>query len=81
MRLEVRLFAGLKCGNPELSCCGESEFVLEVPSGITIKDLRGMLGIDPAITLLSMVNNHHEHENWVLKDNDRIGMFPPLGGG
>jgi molybdopterin converting factor small subunit len=81
MQLEIRLFAGLKCNNPELSCCGESEFMLEVPDGTTIKELRGILAIDPAISLLSMINNHHEHEAWILKHKDRIGMFPPLGGG
>ncbi len=81
MKLEIRLFAGLRCGNPELACCGQNEFDLEVPEGTTIKLLRTILAIDPAISLLSMVNNHHEHEEWVLKDNDRVGMFPPLGGG
>jgi sulfur-carrier protein len=81
MKLEVALFAGLKCNNPQLPCFGETKFHLEVPDGTTIRELRGILEIDPAIPLLSMVNNHHEHEEWVLKDNDRVGMFPPIGGG
>lgn len=81
MQLEIRLFAGLKCGNPDLPSCGASEFPLDVPDGITIKALRGLLAIDPAITLLTMVNNHHEHEDWILQHKDRVGMFPPLGGG
>ncbi len=81
MKLEIRLFAGLRCGNPELPCYGQSECDLEVPEGTTIRELRTILAIDPAISLLSMVNNHHEHEEWVLKDNDRVGMFPPIGGG
>jgi molybdopterin converting factor small subunit len=81
MKLEVRLFAGLKCTNPELPCVGESSFDLEAPEGTTIRDLRTILGIDPAIPLLAMVNSHHEQEDWVLKNGDRIGMFPPIGGG
>lgn len=81
MKLEIGLFAGLKCNNPELPCFGANQFSLEVPDGTTIRDLRGILAIDPAISLLSMVNNHHEQEDWVLKDNDRVGMFPPIGGG
>lgn len=81
MRLDIRLFAGLKCKNPDLPCCGESEFQLVVPDGITIRNLRDLLAIDPALPLLSMVNNHHEKEEWVLADQDRVGMFPPIGGG
>jgi molybdopterin converting factor small subunit len=81
VKLQVGLFAGLKCNNPELSCFGENTFTLEVPDGTTIRELRAVLAIDPAIPLLTMVNNHHEHEEWVLKENDRVGMFPPIGGG
>jgi molybdopterin synthase sulfur carrier subunit len=81
MRVEIRLFAGLKCNNPELPCFGESEFHLEVPDGTTIGELRCILAIAPDIPLLTIVNNHHEHEEWVLTDNDRIGIFPPIGGG
>ncbi len=81
MRLDVSLFAGLKCNNPDLPCFGKAEFILEVPEGITISGLRALLAIDPAVPLLTMVNNHHEGEEWALQDNDRIGMFPPVGGG
>ena len=81
MKLDVRLFAGLKCSNPELPCCGQSEFSLEVSDGMTILGLRTVLGIDPALPLLCMVNHRHEQEDRVLEDNDRIAMFPPIGGG
>lgn len=81
MHLNVALFAGLKCNNPELLCFGEREFCLDVPDGTTIGELRSFLAIDPAIPILAMVNNHHEHEDWVLKPDDRVGMFPPIGGG
>lgn len=81
MRLEIQLFAGLKCANPQLPCCGEREFDLEVPHGTTIRELRSILAINPTIPLLTMVNNHHEQAEWVLKENDRVGMFPPIGGG
>ncbi|KAF0221100.1 MAG: sulfur transfer protein [Geobacteraceae bacterium] len=81
MKLEVALFAGLKCGNPELPCHGEREFSLEVPDGTTVRELRALLAIAPAIPLLTIVNNHHEQEEWVLKENDRVGIFPPIGGG
>ena len=81
MKLEIKLFAGLKCANPQLPACGENEFDLEVPEGTTIRELRSILAINTAIPILSMVNNHHEDEEWVLKENDRVAMFPPIGGG
>ncbi len=81
MKLQIRLFAGLKCNNPALPSFGQGEFDLEVPDGTTIRELRKILAIDPAVPLLTMVNNHHEQEEWVLTDNDRVGIFPPIGGG
>lgn len=81
MQLEIRLFAGLKCNNPDLTCFGQYAFNLEVPTGTTVGELRGILAIDPTIRLLTMVNHHHEGDEWVLEDNDRIGIFPPIGGG
>ena len=81
MELNISLFAGLCCTNPELPCAGEKEFHLDVPEGMTIRQLRDHIGINPAMPLLVMVNNHHEPENFVLHAGDRVGMFPPIGGG
>jgi molybdopterin converting factor small subunit len=81
VQLDIRLFAGLKCNNPDLACFGQYAFNLEVPTGTTVGELRGILAIDPSIRLLTMVNHHHEGDDWVLEDNDRIGIFPPIGGG
>ncbi|HTY21056.1 MAG TPA: MoaD/ThiS family protein [Geobacteraceae bacterium] len=81
MQLEIILFAGLKCNNPDLTSFGEREFLLDVPDGTTVGDLRGILAIDPDMRLLTMVNYHYEREDWVLEHNDRVGIFPPIGGG
>jgi sulfur-carrier protein len=81
MELNISLFAGLICTNPILSCHGEKEFRQEFPDGITVRQLRDLLGIDPAIPLLVMVNNHGEPEELVLTDGDRVALFPPIGGG
>lgn len=81
MQLEIKLFAGLKCNNPDLPCFGKTEFNLEVPDGTTVGELRRILAIDPSIRLLPMVNHHYEREDWVLAHNDRVGIFPPIGGG
>jgi molybdopterin synthase sulfur carrier subunit len=81
MELDIALFAGLICSNTNLLCHGENEFSQEFPDGITVRQLRDMMGIDPAIPLLTMVNNHGEPEELVLKDGDRVALFPPIGGG
>lgn len=81
MELSVRLFAGLKCGNPSFPCFGERAFRVEVPDGTTIGALRGLLAIDPLLPLLCMVNHRHEPEGRVLENDDQVGMFPPIGGG
>lgn len=81
MRLDIALFAGLVCSNHELSCCGKNEFQQDVPDGITVRQLRDLLGINPSIPLLVMVNNHGEPEDLVLADGDRVALFPPIGGG
>jgi len=81
MKLDISLFAGLICTNPDLSCHGEKEFCLEFPDNITVRQLRDLLGINPTMPLLIMVNNHGEAEELVLSDGDRVALFPPIGGG
>ncbi len=81
MELEITLFAGLKCNNPALSCFGDTEFRLAAGDGMTVGELRKFLEIDPNMRLLVMVNHHNKQEGWILKDNDRVAIFPPIGGG
>lgn len=81
MELNISLFAGLICSNPDLACDGKKDFRQKFPHGITVRQLRDLLGIDPAIPLLVMVNNHGEPEDLVLSDGDRVALFPPIGGG
>lgn len=81
MKLEVRLFDGLKCGNSSLACWGQHEFVVEVPDNITIEDLHNHLSLSSPYTLINMVNGIAQDKSWSLKDRDRVGIFPPSGGG
>lgn len=81
MKLEIRLFAGLKCNNKELSCFGENEFYLEVPEGMTAKELHRTLNLQSPLPLVNLINGLAQADEWVLADNDRVGIFPPVGGG
>jgi len=81
VELEIRLFTGLKCNNQELPCFGQQEFYLDVPDGITVRELHGMLGLDRNIPLISLINGMSRPDEWLLKNKDRVGIFPPVGGG
>ena len=81
MKLEVRLFAGLKCSNPELPCFGKNEFDLEVPASITLEALHKLLKLDSKYPLINMINGIAQKDDWVLLEGDRVGIFPPVGGG
>lgn len=81
MELDISLFTGLRCANPDLPCFGEKEFRLEVTAGMSVRRLRDLLGINPQVPLLVLVNNHNEQDDFVLHAGDRVAMFPPIGGG
>jgi sulfur-carrier protein len=81
LELDIGLFAGLTCNNPQLPHYGEKVFRLEAPAGLSVLKLRNLLAIDPAIPLIIMVNNRHAKEDHILQQGDRVAMFPPLGGG
>ena len=81
MNVEIALFAGLVCDNPALPSHGKKEFYLDAPTGSTIRQLRDLVGINPTMPLIVMVNNHGEPENFVVSDGSRVALFPPIGGG
>lgn len=81
MKIEVSLFAGLKCNNPDLPFFGQNEFCLEVPSGATIANLHSLLKLESKYPLINMVNGLAQKGDLVLSSGDRVGIFPPVGGG
>jgi len=81
MRLEVRLFDGLVCNNPDLECLGQHLFEVEVPDKITLEELHNYLQLHSPYELINMVNGIAQEKTWVLQHKDRVGIFPPSGGG
>ncbi len=81
MKLDVRLFAGLKCNNPELPCFGKNEFDLEVPAGTTISGLHNLMNLESKYPLINLVNGIAQKDDHALSHGDRVGIFPPVGGG
>ncbi len=52
-----------------------------VPEGTTVEMLMQMLGIPDDSVKLIFVNGKMQDKTYSLKDNDRLGLFPPVGGG
>ena len=79
MVVEVRLYATLREHSPPGSQNGI--FSATIPSGADLSALLSSLAIDPAKVHLRMVNGVSAELGTVLKGSDRVGLFPPIGGG
>jgi Sulfur transfer protein involved in thiamine biosynthesis len=55
--------------------------IINVPSGISVGKLLAELNIPCEEVKIVLVNGRHEELACRLQDNDRIGLFPPIGGG
>jgi sulfur carrier protein ThiS len=52
-----------------------------VEKGITIADLCQKLGIPIEKIKIVMVNGRKEDMNYIIQGDERLGFFPPVGGG
>jgi molybdopterin converting factor small subunit len=75
--IEVRLFATL----PMRSRTGRKQFELDPRPGLTVRDVAHAEGVDEAEIHLVMINGTHGNLDSPLHDGDRLGLFPPIGGG
>jgi molybdopterin converting factor small subunit len=80
VRVEVRLFATLakyRSGVPS----GEP-FAIAMQDDATLGDLLQQLAIPPEEIHLAMVAGRIVHDRGLrLKEGQRVGLFPPVGGG
>ncbi len=79
MRVELRLFASLRRYLSDKA--DGSNCIMEVGEGTTIQGLLDRLDIPPDIPKLIFLNGTHARADTVLKDGDRVGVFPPIAGG
>ena len=52
-----------------------------IKEGTTIQDLVDRLGMDASMVKLIFVNGRKREVSHILEDGDRLGLFPPVGGG
>ncbi|MEG6584740.1 MoaD/ThiS family protein [Dendrosporobacter sp. 1207_IL3150] len=77
--IEVRLYATLRRFSPEASTAGV--FTLTLPEDSSVKGLLSAIGISPSDVHLLMVNGASAELDRILSEGDRVGLFPPVGGG
>jgi molybdopterin converting factor small subunit len=75
--IDVRLFATL----PMHSTTGRSTFQLGPCSGLTVRDVVEAEGLSPDEIHIILINGVHGTLDSELNDGDRLGVFPPVGGG
>lgn len=75
--IDVRLFATL----PMRSTTGRKEFQLEPRPGLTVGEIVDGEGLRRGDVHIVMINGKHGSLDSVVVDGDRLGIFPPVGGG
>ena len=80
VRVEVRLYASLAASHADVRA-GEP-LALQLKDHTLLADLLRTLRIEPRAVHLAIVNGRLVHDSaYVLSDGDRVGLFPPVGGG
>jgi sulfur-carrier protein len=80
MKIQLNLFASLTRFLPDPESTGFSNLV-EIEEGTTIEALLDHLKIPREQPKIIFLNGIHAETTTVLKEGDRLGVFPPLAGG
>ncbi len=75
MQIQLKLFATLRAYTPD----NADEYPIQ--SGMTVKDIINELNIPIEDAKLIFVNSTRRAFETPLADGDRVGIFPPVGGG
>ena len=78
MKVDVALFASLSGFHP-VAGSGHTR-AYEFAEGTTIADVIGTLGL-PDQPRIVFVNGRHAEETALLREGDRLAIFPPVAGG
>lgn len=77
-RIELRLFGHLR---DYLPAPGDPGVWIEIPEGSSLEDLICRLGIPSSDPKIVLVNGLHAGREQVLREADRVSIFPPIAGG
>jgi molybdopterin converting factor small subunit len=79
MKIELRLYASLAAFMPEQT--GGKSLTMEVNEGTTIQNLLEQLKVPQEKIKLVFLNGVHANGDEILKEGDRVGIFPAVAGG
>lgn len=79
MKIELRLYASLAAFMPEQT--GGNTLTMEVSNGTTIRDLLQQLKVPKKQVKVIFLNGVHASDGDILKEGDRVGIFPAVAGG
>ena len=80
MKIELNLFASLAQYAPDKTG-GHGRQIMEVAEGTTIMGVLKSMELPIDKIKMIFVNGLHSSGDEVLKDGDRVGVFPPVAGG
>jgi molybdopterin converting factor small subunit len=81
MKIELKLYASLKRYMPPQGGGDQGPQMTEIEEGTTIKELLEHLKVPAGAVKIIFLNGIHADVERVLKDGDRLGVFPPVAGG
>lgn len=79
LKIDVFLYATLSKYLPEGST--NRSTALNLPEGACAGDIIKELGVPENSVKLIFINGSHARMDTPLSENDRVGLFPPVGGG
>jgi molybdopterin converting factor small subunit len=79
MKVQLSLYASLSRYLPE-GTNGKS-CSMEIEGGATVKEILNQLQVPMNTVKIIFLNGVHATGDAVLKDGDRLGVFPPVAGG
>lgn len=80
MRIEVRLFTGLRSHAPAEAKRGRFSLILD--QGAVLGEVLSSLGIDPGAVAVLLVNGAAKPQlETALSHGDVVSLFPPVAGG
>ncbi len=79
MNIEINLFAFLARYKPKNT--GKGSWIVNCKEGTSVADLLLQLKVPLKEVQLIFLNGVHVTRETVLKEGDRVGIFPPVGGG
>ncbi|HEY3314912.1 MAG TPA: MoaD/ThiS family protein [Bacillota bacterium] len=79
VKVHVYLYASLRQFHAGAGSADGAE--AEAPDGTSIAGLYALLGIPAEEVKQAFINGRQRDPNYLLRDGDRVGVFPPIAGG